>query len=278
LADISGFRRVAQLEKKIDGIVSLLAASQYAQPPPTNASPSSGPSPLSQHSVENAQRVTRFDSNRAEETRQLTDGRGNEAAFELFPSLRLTFHQAATCLDLFRTEYMPKFPFVIIPTTVDAGSLYDQSACLFWTVMATVARCFDDVDAEFKQWFRRHIAEHVVVRQEKSLELLQAILLYLSWYARKTADTRQRPHVLIWLHVRGELQFYIDAKGTALLHLANTLVAELKLDRDPAASGITPRSSLGAAWVKNRGPSQTSVAHTDHERRAVLGFYHIASM
>lgn len=30
-------------------------------------------------------------------------------------------------------------------------------------------------------WFREYIAEHMVVNQEKSLELLQAILVSIAW-------------------------------------------------------------------------------------------------
>lgn len=30
-------------------------------------------------------------------------------------------------------------------------------------------------------WFREYIAEHMVVKQEKSLELLQAVLVCIAW-------------------------------------------------------------------------------------------------
>lgn len=78
---------------------------------------------------------------------------------------------------------MPRYPFVIIPETKDAFTLLNESRCLFWTVMASVAPQSSAVQREFKKWFRQYIAEHVVVRQEKRLDLLQAILIHLGWYA-----------------------------------------------------------------------------------------------
>jgi len=52
---------------------------------------------------------------------------------------------------------------------------------LFWTILAVVSPLCDKVQMEFKAWFRRYLAEHLVVRQEKSIDILQAMLIYLAW-------------------------------------------------------------------------------------------------
>ena len=77
---------------------------------------------------------------------------------------------------------MPKFPFVVIPKTLDANGLHAQSSCVFWTVMAAVMPLPNAVQQAVRTWFRKSIAERVVVQYERSLELLQAILLHLAWY------------------------------------------------------------------------------------------------
>lgn len=59
--------------------------------------------------------------------------------------------------------------------------LYVESSLLFWTILAVVSPLEDKVQMEFKAWFRRYLAEHVFVRQERSTDILQAIIIYLGW-------------------------------------------------------------------------------------------------
>lgn len=76
---------------------------------------------------------------------------------------------------------MPQFPFVLIPETTTAPMLYEEKPHLFWVIMASVVPQTDTVHKDIKLWFRQYLAEHVVVRQEKSLDLLQAILVHMAW-------------------------------------------------------------------------------------------------
>ncbi len=76
---------------------------------------------------------------------------------------------------------MPQFPFVLIPETMTASAMYAEKPHLFWIIMAAVVPQTDTTHADIKIWFRRYLAEHLIVRQEKSLDLLQAILVHLAW-------------------------------------------------------------------------------------------------
>ncbi|ESU11670.1 hypothetical protein FGSG_12782 [Fusarium graminearum PH-1] len=101
---------------------------------------------------------------------------------ELFPGFRISHQQASERLALYTRDYVPHFPFVPLPGAITSQELYIESSLLFWTILAVVSPLEDKVQMEFKAWFRKYLAEHVIVRQEKSVDILQAILVYLGWY------------------------------------------------------------------------------------------------
>lgn len=101
---------------------------------------------------------------------------------ELLPGFRISQAQAQTALDTYRREYVPAHPFVPLPEALTAGELYAQSRFLFWTVMSVVVPTGGSVQHDVRAWFRKYLAEHVVIRQEKRLDVLQAILIYLGWW------------------------------------------------------------------------------------------------
>ena len=55
---------------------------------------------------------------------------------------------------------------------------------------------------------------------------------------------------------------------------------DLRLDKSPDLGSMTMRSHLGEAWTAlNHGvPVRLGVAHTQDDNRAVLGFYHLATL
>ncbi|CAM1503117.1 Fc.00g078930.m01.CDS01 [Cosmosporella sp. VM-42] len=246
--------RVAQLEKKIDGIVELLAASQAITgnaPPPLTPE-----SPTTLHIQPQAS---------TEAGDSCIDGGAppdfppDMCEMELVPGFRLTHEKANEYLAIYRQDYLPKNPFVPLPSTTTSYGLYSTSRFLFWAVMAVVVPLPGPVQYQVKKWFHRHIAEHMIVRQEKRLEFLQAILLHLGW---------------------NDFHVYIEMQATTLLQLAMALVIDLKLDKPPWSMGAVPRSLLGDAWQK-LGKSiavKPKSAHTLNEKRAVLGFHHISSL
>lgn len=73
------------------------------------------------------------------------------------------------------------FPFVIIEETTKAHELYYNAPALFWMIMAAVAQTSEDVDTDVKKWLRKYVAEKMIIQQEKTLELLQALLVHLIW-------------------------------------------------------------------------------------------------
>jgi hypothetical protein len=166
------------LEKKIDGIVSLLAANQRH-----NLSPLTPESPKEQNQPQSQSMASLSVSPRSlDMIPSGSDVPPNFAAnVELFPGFRITHAQASERLALYKRDYVPHFPFVPLSGHMTSHELYIESSLLFWTILAVVSPLEDKVQMEFKAWFRKYLAEHVIVRQEKSVDILQAILIYLGW-------------------------------------------------------------------------------------------------
>ncbi|KAH0598941.1 hypothetical protein MHUMG1_03055 [Metarhizium humberi] len=243
--------RVALLEQKIDGIMSLLAENQHGQQQP-------GPSPMTPES-QLAHKTSPAIPQVLQTEPPHSTGSGNQALFRLIPDFQVTEREASRFLSIYASEYAPNFPFVMVPSAATAHGLHDRIPGLFWAIMTAVAPQSFAVQQRVKTWFRQYVADHVIVRQEKTLQLLQAILVHLAW---------------------GDFHFYINAEATNLLHLALALATDLRLDKSPESSAATIRSQLGEAWtaLHQGGPSRLGIPHTLDDQRAVLGLYHLSSL
>lgn len=100
---------------------------------------------------------------------------------EIVKGFRVSFYEADRALNLFRSIYSPYFPFVTIPVMMTAFELHERTPFLFRTIVAVTTSQSPAVQAEYKLWFREYVAHHVVVNNEKRLEILQAILIHLAW-------------------------------------------------------------------------------------------------
>ncbi|KAM0562375.1 hypothetical protein ACHAPJ_002065 [Fusarium lateritium] len=254
--------RVAQLEKKIDGIVSLLAANQRK-----------GLSPLTPESPQETQTQVQVPPRPCEEipmpplvvdpTSIDLANRDDRTAFfstdmELFPGFRVSHEQAAERLAVYRRDYIPHYPFVPMSGAISSHELYVESRILFWTILAVVSPLEDKVQMEFKAWFRKYLAEHLIVRQEKSIDILQAILVYLAW---------------------NDFHFYGELQVTNIVQLALALVVDLRLDKHAGAMIIGPKTLLGDAWSSMGKPCPKMKVHQSAaDKRAVLGVYHITNL
>ncbi|KAH8749339.1 hypothetical protein F5883DRAFT_720805, partial [Diaporthe sp. PMI_573] len=105
---------------------------------------------------------------------------GNEFV-EVIPGFRMTFYEADRALNIYRSLYAPYFPFVTIPVMATAYDLYEKTSFLFRTIVSVAAPQGPNTQSNFREWFRRYIAEHVVVNNERRLELLQSLLVHMAW-------------------------------------------------------------------------------------------------
>ncbi|KAK8856315.1 Transcriptional regulator WAR1 [Apiospora arundinis] len=150
-------------------------------------------------------------------------------------------------LSIFVNKLSQSYPFVVLRPGTTADELKATKPFLFIVIrMVASVRHLKSMRA---QSFRimKHISDYMLVRSERSLEMLQALLLVLGWY-----------HYHCMMH----------SQMSNLSHLATSLCADLGINRPP---GLHERTRL---LVLN--PEQPK-ARTNDERRALCGAWYVNS-
>jgi hypothetical protein len=161
---------VAQLEQKLDGLVQLLTPKDNEQ--------GSYPSPESMGG-----RGAALSPKGAELGAQFDDGASR--ARSTIPSfLSVSNEYAQGCLEMFQQKLMPNFPFVVIPPDHSAAELRSKRPALYGAII--VAASFSSIRTQtaYGEELLRYLTEKLLMKGEKSLELLQALLVYTAWYVQ----------------------------------------------------------------------------------------------
>lgn len=150
-------------------------------------------------------------------------------------------------LDIFRSQLQPIYPFVIIPTHVTAAKLGSSRPFLMSAIrMVSSFRSLRSMRAQMYQ-LKKHIADYMLIRSERSLDLLFGIIVICGWY-----------------------QYHCFAHGQFhnLISLAISLAGEMGLNRHPHIHEGT-RMMAAQPPVPN--------VRSNEERRAFLGVWFLAS-
>lgn len=144
-------------------------------------------------------------------------------------------------------------PFVVILPNATAQSLFETKPVLLRAI-CTVAKFHDlpQQQALVKELVKE-VANRVLGESEKSIDIIQAILVFVAWY---------HPHVF-WSH-----------QVTNLLHLAMAMCIDMGIDRSPAQNQDFKKATMKAV----HGPSLTQRIATMEERRCLLGVFYMTSM
>jgi hypothetical protein len=164
--------RVAQLEKRLDAFSNLLATMQ--KPSPNEIVPSF-PTPSSLPAVD------------AELEPPTIFGNCNEVAKSYETDQALPYSepdasQEEELLDGFRQNMNYFFPFVILPSRVSAASMRKSRPHLLRSCLFASSRRFPTWQRQLAQTILRHISEGMLLCGERSLDLLQGILVFMTWY------------------------------------------------------------------------------------------------
>lgn len=194
--------RVSGLESRLDDLVSLLRAQQNGTKPgpvdPETPRPDEG---LAQEVADDA----------ADAIPVIRNQRGNvtEPALELrvegslphYPSPlsnvatppgpgdHLMPVSAEATLSIFRHQYLKYFPFTHIPAEVSAHQLQLQRPFLFLNIRAVCSQSQAETD-RLGDRIRETLGSKFFVEQERNLDILQGLLVYLAWY-----DTPSNPRL-----------------------------------------------------------------------------------
>jgi hypothetical protein len=242
-------RRVAQLEQKLDGLVSLLTSKEttsYLSPDSTGrdnpcASPGvvhAAPSPNSGiPSLINPRGSCTFQGH-ADPTDALSDV------------------QADAYLDRFRSRIIPNFPFVPIGADCTARKLRVEKPALFRSII--MAASYHDTHQLLLigEYLLGFFIDMILVRVEKSLDVLQGLMVYIAF-----------SHSLV--HLKG--------RATSLLQLGAALVTDLGISNAPSASERYP-SDWGQATNGTRSYGANMVTtRTLEGMRAYAGMFYLTS-
>lgn len=183
-----GFSQVAQLEKKLDSLVNLLQSKEVnTQAPNLPINPSKSPVAVDQVNT----------SPYSEDDPSLGPGQDSQPVFvacrrnketsetresEKDPfDFGLERQEAAFLLLEFRTQQAPQFPFVVIPPDATSESLCQEKPML-WKAVMTASSYHKPLRQEAMGWkLMEEFSTRLLMKAEKSLDLLQALLVHLSW-------------------------------------------------------------------------------------------------
>ncbi|KAL2808906.1 hypothetical protein BJX63DRAFT_407635 [Aspergillus granulosus] len=152
-------------------------------------------------------------------------------------------------LAIYRARLSPQFPFVIIPDGLTASELQRSRPFL-----AKAIRMVASLRNRRSMWNQsrlllQHISDSVFMRLDRSLDLLQGIIVFLGFY-----------HYFCFAH----------GHFNNLAHLASSMIADMRLDRPPA------RPPLRKKYPQGIDPEEPRAMSND-ERRAILAVWYINS-
>ncbi|CAG7916245.1 unnamed protein product [Penicillium olsonii] len=238
------YREIAALEAKLDRMVDMLAASKR------NAEHLDGTTASSSPAIEERVIATDLDENKV--------------------------------LDVFRKQMLLLFPFLVIPPGVTAQELRREKPFLFMNISMVV--CESSIrQREIVQAVQRYVAEHIVMRGEQSLDLLQGLLVNAAWFTSVSrcpppatsiptgpGDTTLKAEMEPQSIIRSTSQF------DAFVHLLVAQSLSLGLNQE-----LTYQKSLNypMTYLKEslQEPSHSPV-RTLEERRTYLGCYYLTTM
>lgn len=184
--------KTSRLEEKLDNIVSLMVAGGVAGavvapldvPTQTNANPHhqsrrGSVSNKSNDYVHNAPVLTSVIDSTGASSNLPHPGYAGE------PSLL----EADEYLISFQSYKLRCFPFVNIPSIITAQQLRQERPFLWLCVMAVSSRSTSQQQALGKK-IRQTIAEEMVLRSEKNIDLLLGLLAFIGWYGSCQTQNR----------------------------------------------------------------------------------------
>lgn len=203
--------KVAELEKKINALTDALIAKNAANPTPPNDSPAS----MRQDSQSDISRVsasiTQLENkaiNKAYDTNEQPVQSGGflnnnlscktemrfcpveatpntDSYIDVISRGVLDMDTATAMFNHYVTTMNPHFPLLSFPSYVTASDVRKARPILFLAILSITASSMrPDLHQDLVTEVTRQLSERVMFMGEKSMELVQAILLYTTYYVR----------------------------------------------------------------------------------------------
>ena len=188
---------VAVMETKLDGLISLLGQSQNIQnvittlPTPNKEDTSIQPNNDKVYGHDTSMKVIQ-DALQDRTSESHADFTSLEAlnipevetadASNFFTHSILSYERATVLLSIFRSMSI-YFPFVLIPAEASIESLSEDKPFLFLAMMTAASSEDKPLQELLDRELRTTLSTKVILEGEKSIDLLQGLLVYLAWFA-----------------------------------------------------------------------------------------------
>ncbi|KAE8454439.1 hypothetical protein EG329_000061 [Mollisiaceae sp. DMI_Dod_QoI] len=192
------------LERKLDSLVTLLTAPKGDST--TGSLANSSNSPVSAQQAHSTSNVTEdeptFGPGQDSQPMFLACSNNRPPSNDIWGSDKDPFdfdlerRHAAFLLLEFRTQMAPHFPFVVIPPDATSDSLRLEKP-MVWKAVMTAASYHKPLRQEAMGWkLMEEFSTRLLMKAEKSLDLLQALLVHLAWYHYHSAANPQATNLL----------------------------------------------------------------------------------
>ncbi len=282
--------RTAQLEEKLEDLVTLLRNQATTPATADDAAPNSGlgiatPSPSSHSTAysqtvdspeavvatstpENSSAVTYPSTQLSLDAASAVTERGSAAAmlYRMFdhkpgpdpssiPSCPYfpTPQEAEENLIIFRTNMLYFYPFMYIPPHKTAGELREEMPFLWFSINTVACKSVSQQQA-MSASIRKHLAEKIIIECEKSMDLLLGLLVYIGWSHHHKKD---KPYLV------------------TVVSLLTSLVYDLNLNKQHLET--TPMLCF-RAFPNDPWKIPALKTKTLEERRAILACFYISSV
>jgi hypothetical protein len=182
-------------------------------------------------------------------------------------------------MEIFRTRMVPLFPLVVIPDHITSEQLRHEKPFLYLNI-SMVACQNAPRQREIASIVKGYVAEHIVLRGEQSLDLLQGLLVHLAWFIPVSRLPR--------LDFAGQIIDSGNPEPTAIKHASGVaqLDAFVQLARAQAISlGLNQEQNVMRSldkpivYLRQLDFERHDIpVRTLEERRASLGCYYVIAM
>ncbi|KUJ19994.1 uncharacterized protein LY89DRAFT_716459 [Mollisia scopiformis] len=165
----------------------------------------------------------------------------------------VNFVQAEQALRLFQAN-CSSFPFIIVPEGMSVDALRRHRPFLLLSILTFASSGDEKVQAKLEREMRENLSRRLIVNGERSLDLLEGLLVYIAWY-----------------------HFYFDPENQQLYQLcqmATSLAADININKPPRSLG----NALQKFSIAKPSSFLSGMAAEDAEsKRVYLGCYYISS-
>ncbi|KAE8358885.1 hypothetical protein BDV27DRAFT_61182 [Aspergillus caelatus] len=137
--------------------------------------------------------------------------------------------EAERLVTAFQLELVPKFPFVLVAHGETAARLRDREPFLFLCIVAATMGSAHPMRKTVAEEIMKHVTLRLVVRSERNLELLRGLLVHSAWYSYPAE--KYHPRLLL------------------LIQFCVSVLYDLGLHRKPNLNSDEQRALLGTYWL-----------------------------